>query len=254
MKNLSKTGTFISEPLPSLEEALASLQETLKAAVRRTSILRQVFYPQAITIAELDRQLSDVPAIIVEKMLGVEAASITLRGGEIEIFSGPRYQVTFEHICSDMTFERYIGGPAEETYGFLSHQENLRLFQLTKAICMRTGQMISGGGKTLEELTKIVEDNPSISTVVAAADVFDDLNLKEAVWPRPINVIRDEVAFGKGTVGFYPPRHLAGSVYILRDAYIHISESEKGLEVRQCETLGVGIDDIKSMWMVQFDD
>jgi len=241
-----------SEPLSPFEKIQADLQETLREIVRRTSILRQVFDPRAITASELDRQLDGGPTIIIEKPLKVEAASITLDGKKIRTFLGPRYPVNFEKICSDIPSEQYYDGLTEETYEFLSHQENLGLFQITKAICMRTGQVISGIEKTFEGLAKIVEDNPSISTMVAASDVFDDLNLGEAVWPRPIKVIRDEGAFSKGMVGFYPPSHLAGSVYFLQDASTDVIHLAKGVNIKQYEVLGIGIDDIKNMWMGEF--
>ena len=237
-----------------LEETQAELQERLEEAVKWTSALRQVFDMQAITVAELYTQLSGEPTIIIEKMLGVEAASISLDGKRIRTFPGPRYPVTFEHVCSEMDFLSYNTGPIEETCGFLPHQENLGLFQITQTICERTGQVISGVKRSIEKFAKILEDIPNVFTIVAASDVFDDLNLKEAVWLKPIKVIRDEKAFSRGKVGLYLPRHLVGQVYFLKDAYIQVGKSVYGMKVKQCETLGIGIDNIKSMWMVKFDD
>lgn len=82
----------------------ASLAATgfVRQKLREDGITRKILPPSSVTAAELDRQLTEEPAIICEKEPDSVAATLPFLGrSEIRYWKTPRYAVTFQKITSD---------------------------------------------------------------------------------------------------------------------------------------------------------
>ncbi len=84
------------------KEAGAAMSAFVRQKLREEGFTRKILTPQTVTSADLDRDLTDQPRVIVEKEPDSVAASIALSAnGEIRYFKGERYEVPFYKIESD---------------------------------------------------------------------------------------------------------------------------------------------------------
>lgn len=83
------------------KEAMAVSSVFVRQKLREEGFARKIFTPQSITAADLDRDVTEVPRIIVEKEPDSIAASFALTGSpEIRYYKAPRYEVFFHKIAS----------------------------------------------------------------------------------------------------------------------------------------------------------
>ncbi len=84
------------------KQAETSLTAFVRQKLREDGTTRQIYTPQLLTSADLDRDVdTDQPRKIVEKEPDSTAATISLLGSsEVRYFRGARYEVTFEKIVS----------------------------------------------------------------------------------------------------------------------------------------------------------
>lgn len=83
------------------KEAMAVSSTFVRQKLREEGFARKIFTPQSITAADLDRDVTEVPRIIVEKEPDSIAASFALTGApEIRYYKAPRYEVFFHKIAS----------------------------------------------------------------------------------------------------------------------------------------------------------
>lgn len=83
------------------KEAMAVSSTFVRQKLREEGFARKIFTPQSITAADLDRDVTEVPRIIVEKEPDSVAASFALTGSpEIRYYKAARYEVFFHKIAS----------------------------------------------------------------------------------------------------------------------------------------------------------
>ncbi len=88
------------------KEAGVAMSAFVRQKLREDGFTRKVLNPINVTAAELDRQLTEEPTIIVEKEPDSVAANMPFLGrSEIRYFTGSRYPVTFQKITSK-TFKK----------------------------------------------------------------------------------------------------------------------------------------------------
>ena len=88
------------------KQAGAAMSAFVRQKLREDGFTRKVLTPVQITAAELDRQLTEEPTIIVEKEPDSIAATLPFLGqNTVRYFKGARYPVTFEKIASQ-TFKK----------------------------------------------------------------------------------------------------------------------------------------------------
>lgn len=84
------------------KEAGAAMSAFVRQKLREEGFTRKILQPQMITNAELDRDLTDEPRVIVEKEIDSVAANMAFTGRpNIRYFNGSRYQVNFHKISSE---------------------------------------------------------------------------------------------------------------------------------------------------------
>lgn len=85
-----------------VKEAGAAMSAFVRQRLREDGFTRKILPPVQITAAELDRQLTEEPTVIVEKEPDSVAANIPfLARSQIRYWTGARYPVTFQKIASD---------------------------------------------------------------------------------------------------------------------------------------------------------
>lgn len=83
------------------KEASVASSAFVRLKLREESFARKLFDTTYVTAAELDRQLTDEPAVIIEKEPDSDAATIPFTGrAEPRYFKANRYAVTFTEITS----------------------------------------------------------------------------------------------------------------------------------------------------------
>lgn len=88
------------------KEAGVAMSAFVRQKLREDGFTRKILNPIAVTAAELDRQTTEEPTIIVEKEPDSIAANMPfLARSEIRYFTGARYPVTFQKIASN-TFKK----------------------------------------------------------------------------------------------------------------------------------------------------
>jgi len=88
------------------KEAGVAMSAFVRQKLREDGFTRKILNPIAVTAAELDRQITEEPTIIVEKEPDSIAANMPfLARSEIRYFTGARYPVTFQKIASN-TFKK----------------------------------------------------------------------------------------------------------------------------------------------------
>lgn len=143
------------------KEAMAVSSTFVRQKLREEGFTRKIFTTQSITAADLDRDVTEVPRIIVEKEPDSVAASFALTGSpEIRYYKAPRYEVFFHKIASAdfrktkaelATYKANIQQILQEnSVKDLQRQEDGRLVQRLNAIAADTG---SGNVGILNNLT-----------------------------------------------------------------------------------------------------
>lgn len=83
------------------KEASVAASAFIRQKLREDGFTRKIMDPTYVTAAELDRQLTDEPAIIVEKEPDSVAATMPFTGrADARYFKGSRYAVTFTEVTS----------------------------------------------------------------------------------------------------------------------------------------------------------
>lgn len=86
-----------------VKQAETAMAAFIRQRLREDGFARQIFTPQILTAAELDRDLHDQPRKIVEKEPDSVAAQIALTGAaEVRYFRAERYEVAMEKISSKL--------------------------------------------------------------------------------------------------------------------------------------------------------
>ena len=84
------------------KEASVAMSAFVRQKLREDGFTRKIFEPLLITQADLDRQTTEEPTIIVEKEPDSVAATIPFHSrGQIRYFTGARYPVNFAKIQSN---------------------------------------------------------------------------------------------------------------------------------------------------------
>jgi len=84
------------------KEASVAMSAFVRQKLREDGFARKILEPIMVTQADLDRQITEEPTIIVEKEPDSIAASIPFTArGEIRYFLGQRYPVTFFKVQSN---------------------------------------------------------------------------------------------------------------------------------------------------------
>lgn len=161
-----------------IKEAMDAASTFVRLKLREEGFARKIFTPQMVTSADLDRDLTDQPRIIVEKELDSVASSFALSAQpEIRYFKGARYEVTMHKVASNdfrkskyelATYKSNIQQILQEnSVKDIQKQEDYNLVTRLKAIAADAGSGNYGvqstasnfGIKTLMTNVKVLANN-----------------------------------------------------------------------------------------------
>ena len=145
------------------KEAGAAMSAFVRQRLREDGFTRKILPPTQITAAELDRQLTEEPTVIVEKEPDSIAATIPfLARAEIRYWTGARYPVTFQKITSERfkkskfelaTYRTDIRTILQDnSVKDLQTQEDTNFYNSVNAICVANSNVFSMGSFTVPNL------------------------------------------------------------------------------------------------------
>jgi hypothetical protein len=184
--------SFIDKITNGLEkEAGVAMSAFVRQKLREDGFTRKILDPVMVTAAELDRQVTEEPTIIVEKEPDSVAADLPFLGRpEPRYFTGVRYPVTFKKIQSAefkkskfelATYRTDIRTVLQEnSVKDLQKQEDEGFINSILAVAQANGKMYSvSGGFTIPNLMEgikyLVKNQVPVGTILMSQSMYADL-------------------------------------------------------------------------------
>jgi len=259
------------------KEAGVAMSAFVRQRLREDGFTRKILPPTFITAAELDRQLTEEPAVIVEKEPDSIAASLPfLARSELRYFKGARYAVTFEKIASQdfrkskfelATYRTDIRTVLQEnSIKDMQKAEDLGFYNSISAIASASGNThaISGGftkANMMQAVKYLVKNQLPVGCILmtqslyadmltfpatdigspAASDLFRGEASQAGFYGYPvITTIKNDIVQDNEIFLFAPPEYL-GQFYMLQDATVFLKTEMDFIEFTTYESIGVGI-------------
>lgn len=263
-----------------VKEAEVASSTFVRQRLREDGFARKIFQPTLVTGAELDRQLTEEPTIIVEKEPDSVAASIPFVGRATpRYFSSTRYAVTFYTVSSDefkkSKFELVTARTdiptilQENSVKDLQTQEDQNLYGSLINIAGSAGNIINISGTTstnyVQQFTTgiqaLLAKKLPIGNILMTQSMYYNLMKQPATQigsglagdlvrgaggldglfgNRFITTIKNDILPDNQFIVFTTPQYL-GQMYLLQDATVFIKTEADILSFRTYESIGVGV-------------
>lgn len=270
------------------KEAGVAMSAFVRQRLREDGFTRKILPPTFITAAELDRQLTEEPAVIVEKEPDSIAASLPfLARSELRYFKGSRYAVTFEKIASAdfrkskfelATYRTDIRTVLQEnSIKDMQKQEDQGFYNSISAIASASGNThaISGGftkANLMQAVKYMVKNQLPVGCILmtqsmyadmlafpatdigspAASDLFRGEASQAGFYGYPvITTIKNDIVADNELFIFAPPEYL-GQFYMLQDATVFLKTEMDFIEFTTYESIGVGIGNTNAIVHITF--
>ena len=265
------------------KEAGVSMSAFVRQKLREDGFTRKILPLQFITAAELDRQLTEEPAVIVEKEPDSVAATMPfLARSELRYFKGSRYAVTFEKIASAdfrkskfelATYRTDIRTVLQEnSVKDMQKQEDYGFFQHCMAVATASGNThaISGGfskANLMQAVKFMVKNQLPVGCILMTQSLYADMltfpatdigspaasDLFRGDASQPgfygYNVIttnKNDILADNQVLIFAPPEYL-GQFYALQDATVFLKTEQDMIEFSTYESIGLGIGNVNGI-------
>lgn len=270
------------------KEAGVASTAFVRQKLREDGIARKILPPQAITAAELDRQLTEEPTVICEKEPDSVAATLPFLGrSEIRYWTTPRYPVTFQKLASNdfrkskfelATYRTDIRTVLQEnSVKDIQYQEDAGFLTNIQTIATANSNSvtISGGfSKTnlLAGVKQYLARQLPVGCILMSQQMYTDmlafpstdigspaassLYMGEAVLDdffgyKIITTNKvDLVASNKAYI-FAPPQYL-GQFYELQGATVFLKAEMDFIEMTTYEAVGIGIGNVNGAFILSF--
>lgn len=270
------------------KEAGDAMSAFVRQKLREDGFTRKILPPTLITTAELDRQLTEEPTIIVEKEPDSVAANLPfLSRPEPRYFKGVRYPVTFTKIqTAEFTKSKFELGTyrtdirtvlQENSVKDLQKQEDENFYGNALEIAQAAGNVYNvGGGLTIPNLMQAVkfltQKQLPIGTVLMTQSLYADLLKQPATQigsPLASDLTRgatgldnffgfkiivtnkNDVLPDNRVVIFAPPPYL-GQFYLLQDATVFLKTEADMVSFHSYEAPGIGIGNTNAIVVADF--
>lgn len=270
------------------KEASVAMTTFVRQYLREDGFARRILPPNMITAADLDRQLTEEPVIIVEKEPDSIAASMPFLGrSEIRYFKGARYPVTFEKIATPVftkskfelaTYRTDIRTVLQEnSLKDLQRVEDLGFYTNALAIATAAGNVhtISGGATIPNILTAggyMVRNKLPIGSMLMTQSMYltlmgqpatqvgspvasEQLRGERALdvfygW-KIITTNKNDILPDNQIMFFAPPEYL-GQFYALQDATVFLKTEADMLQFMTYEAIGMGFGNTNGVVVANF--
>jgi hypothetical protein len=270
------------------KEASVASTAFVRQRLREDGFTRKILPPVAVTAAELDRQLTEEPVIIVEKEPDTTAASLPFLGrSEIQYWTTPRYPVAFQKLASAdfrkskfelATYRTDIRTVLQEnSVKDLQAQEDGGFYNGATTLAATYGNQINAtGGFSKAGLMKGVKQmlnnklpigcilmNQSMyadlltlpSTDIgspAASDLFRGQGTLDNFFGyKIITTNKSDIVVDGQALIFAPPQYL-GQMYTLQDATMFLKVEQDIIEFTTYESIGIGIGNVNGVVDLRF--
>lgn len=280
--------SFLSKLDSGLEkEASVAMSAFVRQKLREDGFTRKILEPTMVTAAELDRQITEEPTIIVEKEPDSIAANLPFLGRpEPRYFTGVRYPVTFSKISSAKfvkskfelaTYRTDIRTVLQEnSVKDLQKQEDENFYNNVMAVVAANLKMYSvSGGFTIANLmegikyltklqvpvgTMLMTQSMYADLLKQPATTFGDLagslvtgerSLDNFYGFKIITTNKNDILPDNRVLYFTAPQYL-GQFYLLQDATVFLKTEADMVSFETYSAPGVGLGNINGVVSVDF--
>ena len=270
------------------KEAGVAMSAFVRQKLREDGFTRKILEPIMVTAADLDRQVTDEPTIIVEKEPDSVAANLPFVGAATpRYFTGARYPVTFNKISSAefkkskfelATYRTDIRTVLQEnSVKDLQKQEDENFYANVMTIAQANGNYYNiGGGLTVPNLmtaTKyLLQKQLPVGAILMTQSLYADLlkqpstqigspaaselfrgqsGLDNFYGFKIITTNKNDILPDNRAVIFTAPGYL-GQFYSLQDATVFLKTEADMVSFQTYEALGVGIGNVNGVVVADF--
>jgi len=270
------------------KEAGVAMSAFVRQKLREDGFARKILPPTPVTAAELDRQLTEEPTIIVEKEPDSIAATMPFLGrAPIRYWTTPRYPVTFQKISSQnfkkskfelATYRTDIRTVLQEnSIKDMQKIEDKGFYNniVTVATANSNVFSISGGftkSNFLAGVKKMLEKQLPVGCILMTQSMYNDLlafpstdigspaasdlflgkaQLDNAFGYKIITTNKSDILPTNRAIVFAPPEYL-GQFYTLADATVFLKAEKDMIEFEAYEALGIGLGNVNGAVVLDF--
>lgn len=270
------------------KEAGVAMSAFVRQKLREDGFTRKILEPVMITAAELDRQTTEEPTVIVEKEPDSVAANMPFLGRpEPRYFTGVRYPVTFSKIQSAefkkskfelATYRTDIRTVLQEnSVKDLQKQEDENFYQNCIAMAQANGAMYSVAGgfsvaNLMEGVKYLVKKQVPVGTILMTQSMYADLlkqpstqvgspaaselyrgqaSLDNFYGFKIITTNKNDILPDNRAMFFTAPSYL-GQFYLLQDATVFLKTEADMVSFQTYEAPGIGIGNVNGVITLDF--
>lgn len=270
------------------KEAGVAMSAFVRQRLREDGFTRKVLQPIYITAAELDRQITEEPTVIVEKEPDSVAASMPFLGrSQVRYWKTPRYAVTFQKIAS----ERFTKSKFElATYRTdihtvlqnnsvkdLQEQEDVGFYNNILSVATANSMVynISGGfskPNLIAGIKNMLNKRVPVGCILMTQAMYADLlsfaatdvgspaaselfrgqaTLDNFFGYKIITTNKSNILPTNQAIVFAPQTYL-GQMYLLQDATVFLKAEQDMIEFTTYESVGVGLGNVNGVAVLNF--
>lgn len=280
--------SFLSKLDSGLEkEASVAMSAFVRQKLREDGFTRKILEPTMVTAAELDRQITEEPTIIVEKEPDSVAANLPFLGRpEPRYFTGVRYPVTFSKISSAKfikskfelaTYRTDIRTVLQEnSVKDLQKQEDENFYNSIMAVVAANAKMysVTGGfsvSNLMEGVKYLTKNQVPVGCMLMTQSMYADLlkqpattfgdvtsnfltgerSLDNFYGFKIITTNKNDILPDNRVLYFTAPQYL-GQFYLLQDATVFLKTEADMVQFETYSAPGVGLGNINGVISVDF--
>lgn len=270
------------------KEASVAMSAFVRQKLREDGFTRKILEPIMVTAADLDRQVTEEPTIIVEKEPDSVAASMGFKGrSSLRYFNGSRYPVTFNKIESNefkkskfelATYRTDIRTILQEnSVKDVQKEEDSNFYNNIVSIATaNSNQFTISGGFTVPNLMagvkKLLAKQLPVGCILMTHEMYSDLLAQPATQIgsgaasslfkgetgldnffqyRIVTTNKNDILPNNRAIVFAPSQYL-GQMYILQDAMVYLKTEADLLTFKTYEAIGVGIGNVNAAVVLDF--
>ena len=270
------------------KEAGVAMSAFVRQKLREDGFTRKTLEPTLITAAELDRQVTEEPTVIVEKEPDSVAANLPFLGRpEPRYFTGVRYPVTFNKIQSAefkkskfelATYRTDIRTVLQEnSVKDLQKQEDEGFINSVLAVAQANGNMysVTGGfsvANLMEGVKYMVKKQLPVATLLMTQSLYADLlkqpstqvgsplassllagekNLDNFYGFKIITTNKNDLVPDNRVFVFTAPQYL-GQFYLLQDATVFLKTEADMVSFTTYSAPGIGLGNVNGVITLDF--
>lgn len=270
------------------KEAGVAMSAFVRQKLREDGFTRKTLEPTLITAAELDRQVTEEPTVIVEKEPDSVAANLPFLGRpEPRYFTGVRYPVTFNKIQSAefkkskfelATYRTDIRTVLQEnSVKDLQKQEDEGFINSVLAVAQANGNMysVTGGfsvANLMEGVKYMVKKQLPVATLLMTQSLYADLlkqpstqvgsplassllagekNLDNFYGFKIVTTNKNDLVPDNRVFVFTAPQYL-GQFYLLQDATVFLKTEADIVSFTTYSAPGIGLGNVNGVLTLDF--